>query len=230
MILLIGLAVRVDYSLFYIAARAHTNNAGLTALPPNLEIAKTSERIQEAFPGGPQPAYVVAEAPDVGAAPVRAAVAELRRRALASASSAIRSGWTSTTTASSSPSASRSPVPAQARGPSAPLALLRKRLVPETVDRVPGVEVGIGGLTAELKDFTDLLGRRAPLLFAFVLGLAFLLLMDAFRSTVVAAKAVRSVLVPAAMKLLGRWNWYPPRWLERLPRPSRAPVSASAEC
>ena len=91
------------------------------------------------------------------------------------------------------------------------LALLRKRLVPETVDRVPGVEVGIGGLTAELKDFTDLLGRRAPLLFAFVLGLAFLLLMDAFRSTVVAAKAVRSVLVPAAMKLLGRWNWYPPR-------------------
>jgi len=28
---------------------------------------------------------------------------------------------------------------------------------------------------------------------------------------------VRSVLVPAAMTLLGRWNWYLPRWLDWLP-------------
>ena len=31
------------------------------------------------------------------------------------------------------------------------------------------------------------------------------------------ATIVRMVLVPAAMKLLGRWNWYLPRWLEWLP-------------
>jgi hypothetical protein len=29
---------------------------------------------------------------------------------------------------------------------------------------------------------------------------------------------VRAVLLPAAMKLLGEWNWYLPRWLEWLPR------------
>jgi hypothetical protein len=29
---------------------------------------------------------------------------------------------------------------------------------------------------------------------------------------------VRSVLVPAAMKLLGYRNWYLPAWLERLPQ------------
>ena len=28
------------------------------------------------------------------------------------------------------------------------------------------------------------------------------------------ATVVRGVLLPAAMKLLGEWNWYMPRWLE----------------
>jgi RND superfamily putative drug exporter len=33
------------------------------------------------------------------------------------------------------------------------------------------------------------------------------------------ATLVRSVLVPASMKLLGDWNWYLPSWLEWLPDP-----------
>jgi RND superfamily putative drug exporter len=33
------------------------------------------------------------------------------------------------------------------------------------------------------------------------------------------ATIVRSVLVPASMKLLGRWNWYLPAWLGWLPDP-----------
>jgi RND superfamily putative drug exporter len=32
------------------------------------------------------------------------------------------------------------------------------------------------------------------------------------------ATIVRSVLVPASMKLLGDWNWYLPSWLQWLPR------------
>ena len=43
-------------------------------------------------------------------------------------------------------------------------------------------------------------------------GLAVAVLID--------ATLVRSVLVPAAMTLLGRWNWYLPRWLEWLPHVS----------
>ena len=31
------------------------------------------------------------------------------------------------------------------------------------------------------------------------------------------ATLIRGVLLPAAMKLLGEWNWYLPSWLERLP-------------
>jgi RND superfamily putative drug exporter len=41
-------------------------------------------------------------------------------------------------------------------------------------------------------------------------GLAVAVLLD--------ATIVRAVLLPASMKLLGDWNWYLPRWLERLPR------------
>ena len=40
-------------------------------------------------------------------------------------------------------------------------------------------------------------------------GVAIALLLD--------ATIVRSVLVPASMKLLGRWNWYLPSWLRWLP-------------
>jgi RND superfamily putative drug exporter len=41
-------------------------------------------------------------------------------------------------------------------------------------------------------------------------GVAIALLID--------ATVIRSVILPSAMKLLGRWNWYLPRWLEWLPR------------
>jgi uncharacterized membrane protein YdfJ with MMPL/SSD domain len=41
-------------------------------------------------------------------------------------------------------------------------------------------------------------------------GLAVAVLID--------ATLVRSVLVPAAMRLLGTWNWYLPRWLGWLPQ------------
>jgi RND superfamily putative drug exporter len=45
------------------------------------------------------------------------------------------------------------------------------------------------------------------------------------------ATLIRSVMVPAAMKLLGRWNWYLPSWLQWLPHLSieGAPEVASAE-
>ena len=44
----------------------------------------------------------------------------------------------------------------------------------------------------------------------FGVGLATAVLID--------ATIVRAVLLPAAMMLLGDWNWYLPRWLEWLPR------------
>jgi RND superfamily putative drug exporter len=43
------------------------------------------------------------------------------------------------------------------------------------------------------------------------------------------ATLIRGVLLPAAMKLLGDWNWYLPRWLEWLPRLNVEPELHAAE-
>ena len=51
-------------------------------------------------------------------------------------------------------------------------------------------EVNAAGQAAASKDFNDLLAQRLPLIFAFVLGLAFLLLLVTFRSIVVPIKAI----------------------------------------
>jgi RND superfamily putative drug exporter len=49
-----------------------------------------------------------------------------------------------------------------------------------------------------------------PFFKQFGVGLAAAILID--------ATIVRAVLLPASMKLLGKWNWYLPRWLEWLPQ------------
>ena len=54
----------------------------------------------------------------------------------------------------------------------------------------PGAEVNVTGEAAQSKDFNEQLAQRLPLVFAFVLGLAFLLLLVTFRSLVVPIKAI----------------------------------------
>ena len=46
-----------------------------------------------------------------------------------------------------------------------------------------------------------------------MVGLATAVLID--------ATLVRGVLLPASMKLLGKWNWYLPNWLGWLPKLER---------
>jgi uncharacterized membrane protein YdfJ with MMPL/SSD domain len=79
---------------------------------------------------------------------------------------------------------------------------------------VPGAQVLVTGETAESLDYRDLTNTWLPILIVFVLtllgfGVAVSLLID--------ATIIRSVLLPAAMKLLGDWNWYFPSWLPWLP-------------
>jgi uncharacterized membrane protein YdfJ with MMPL/SSD domain len=190
----------------------HTNNAGETALPQGLRITETHERLERAFPGGGEPAYVVLTADDVTAPAVRRAVAELRSRALASGE--LRNPVT--VTASDDHTVAAISLGLVGSGTDArserALELLRTKLVPGTLGAVPGVEAHVGGVTAESKDFNDQLKRRAPLVFAFVLGLAFLLLLAAFRSVAVAAKAIilNLLSVGAAYGLLVavfQWGW-----------------------
>ena len=67
---------------------------------------------------------------------------------------------------------------------------LRDVLVPGTLGRVPGVRTAVTGDTAEDIDFTNQMRHGVPYVVAFVLALAFVLLLVAFRSIVVPIKAI----------------------------------------
>ena len=71
------------------------------------------------------------------------------------------------------------------------LARLREQYIPEAFER-QGVQatVPVTGLTAFSSDFFDVAGQYTPLVFAFVLGLGFMLLTVVFRSIVIPLKAI----------------------------------------
>ena len=71
-----------------------------------------------------------------------------------------------------------------------PRSRLREDLVPATVGKLKGAEIVVGGNAARSKDYNDLVKGAAPIVFAFVLTLAFLLLLVTFRSIIVPIKAI----------------------------------------
>jgi RND superfamily putative drug exporter len=84
-----------------------------------------------------------------------------------------------------------------------------------TADAVThGVKSTAGVITAAAAVMVGVFSIFATLSFIdmkqFGVGLAVAVLID--------ATIVRGVMLPAAMKLLGEWNWYLPRWLEWLPK------------
>jgi RND superfamily putative drug exporter len=71
------------------------------------------------------------------------------------------------------------------------LAALRGGIVQSTIGSAPGVQHAyVTGTAAGTKDFNDLMKHNAPIVFAFVLSLAFLLLLVTFRSIVIPIKAI----------------------------------------
>jgi RND superfamily putative drug exporter len=70
------------------------------------------------------------------------------------------------------------------------LGVLRTDVVPSSVGRLSGTQAAVTGETAGNVDFNATNRTHAPIVFAFVLGLAFLLLLVTFRSIVIPIKAI----------------------------------------
>jgi uncharacterized membrane protein YdfJ with MMPL/SSD domain len=70
------------------------------------------------------------------------------------------------------------------------ISILRKELIPRTIGVIPGASTAVTGDVAEDVDFTRQLKHGLPFVLAFVLLLAFALLLYAFRSIVVPLKAI----------------------------------------
>ncbi|HWH05514.1 MAG TPA: MMPL family transporter, partial [Gaiellaceae bacterium] len=148
----------------------------------------------------------------VRAEPVREAIAELKRQALASgemnAPIQVEANRDSTVATVSIPLAGDG---SDDRSKAA-LATLREELLPATVGTVPGVEFAVTGTTAAGADWSESMKRTAPLVFGFVLLFAFALLLASFRSLVVAIKAIvlNLLSVGAAYGILVavfQWGW-----------------------
>ena len=164
--------------------------AGPDTFPESLPVVQTYNRMQQAFPGTALPANVVVKAPDVNAPVMQAAIQRLQERALASG----RMHDPITVDVNKDATVANITVPIDGKGTDAvsdaSLAALRDDIVPETVGAVPGAESGVTGLTAQWTDATDEIKSKLPLVFAFVLLFAFVLMLFAFRSVVIAAKAI----------------------------------------
>jgi RND superfamily putative drug exporter len=153
-------------------------------------VIQTHDRLQAAFPGGAVPATTVIEADDVTAAPVQAAIRQLHDRALATGQLSEPSG------VEISPDKTVAVVSLSVKGSGTDAAsersleVLRSEVVPATVGKLAGAEVAVTGVTAGSKDFIDAMVSRAPIVFLFVLSVAFILLLVTFRSIVVPIKAI----------------------------------------
>jgi uncharacterized membrane protein YdfJ with MMPL/SSD domain len=166
------------------ALNMKTVNPGTAGLPHDLPIMQTYERIQSAFPGGPLPALAVVQAKDVTTPEVAKGIDELK---------ATATGPTSVLISPDKQVAIVSlPLPGNGTDDKSDAALvkLRDQTIPRTIGKVAGTETNVTGMTAGSKDFNDKMNSRLPIVFAFVLGLAFLLLLVTFRSIVVPLKAI----------------------------------------
>jgi uncharacterized membrane protein YdfJ with MMPL/SSD domain len=163
---------------------------GPETFPQDLAVVKTYNRMQQAFPGTALPANVVVKAEDVNAPAVRDAIQRLEQRALASG----RMHEPITVAVADDATVANVTIPVEGNGTDkesiAALEELREEIVPETVGALPNAESAVTGVSAQWKDGTDQMKSTLPLVFVFVLLFAFGLMLFAFRSLVIAAKAI----------------------------------------
>jgi RND superfamily putative drug exporter len=165
-------------------------NPGYDGYSRSQPVIQTYDRLQAAFPGGAVPATTVIKADDVTAAPVQAAIEQLHDQALATGQ------LSEPFSVEISPDKTVAVVALSVKGSGTDAAsersleVLRSDVIPSTVGKLAGAEVAVTGTTAGSKDFIDAMKAHAPLVFLFVLSLAFILLLVTFRSIVVPIKAI----------------------------------------
>jgi uncharacterized membrane protein YdfJ with MMPL/SSD domain len=186
------------------ALRLQTTQNSIESYPRSLAVIRTYDKIQKAFPGDALAAQVLVEAPDVRSGAARSAIQELRRRALASGEMfrpiEVDVNSAGTVALISIPIAGNGTNSASKHA----VHTLRDDLVPATVGRIPDVTTGVGGMTASSIDFEHQFRQRTPYVFAFVFALTFVLMLLAFRSIVIAVKAIalNALSVAAAYGIL----------------------------
>src|SRR3954454_4263588 len=190
-VIAVGLSIGLLVVLALPVLNLHTKQSSFTDLPKSLSIVKTYDTIQASFPGSQDPAHLVVRADDVTTPRFAQAYAEFKKRALATGviQQPIR------VEVNKAKTVARVDFPLAGEGQDATavraLATLRTEVIPPVLATLPtGTEQAVTGATAANVDFNKTMKSRAPIVFAFVLGFAFLLLLVTFRSIVIPIKAI----------------------------------------
>ena len=169
----------------------HAKLLSFTDLPKSLAIVKTYDTIQASFPGTQDPAHLVVKANNVTTPRFAKAYADFKKRALATGviHQPIR------VSVNKAKTVARVDFPLAGKGQDATairaLETLRTKVIPPVLATLPqGTQEAVTGDTAGTHDFNQTMKARAPIVFAFVLGFAFLLLLLTFRSIVIPIKAI----------------------------------------
>jgi RND superfamily putative drug exporter len=161
---------------------------------PNTPILRTYDQITAAFPSSPSPAVVVVKSTDIQSPAVQQAISDLRQAALRTGELGDPArGEPITVTVTRAANVAQIDVPLAGSGSDAKsihaLNTLRA-LVPQAFGKVPGTEALVGGALAFGIDFNDQLNSSIVPVFVFVLAITFILMLVAFRSTVIAGTAI----------------------------------------
>ena len=193
------------------ALSLNTAKSGLDALPASLKELQSYNKVNDAFPGGATPA-IVAIAGNASDPELKAAIAELRKQALASGQARepihveVAPGG----------KAVQVQIPLIGEGTdkasSDALTTLRNDVIPATLGTVDGIEYAVTGETAASSDWDKAMKSAVPIVFGFVLAFAFLLLLVTFRSIVIPLKAILMNLLSVAaaygvVVAVFQWGW-----------------------
>jgi RND superfamily putative drug exporter len=169
----------------------HTELPGIDTIPRSVPVMQTYDRMQASYPGEAVAADVVIKGDDVTKPAYTRVIAQLRHDAAATG----KLHEPATVEVSPNKQVVQVALPIDGDGTNekskASLRALRGDVMPRIKAQLPeGSEAGVAGATAENKDFNDSMKAHLPLVFAFVLGTAFLLLLFTFRSIVIPIKAI----------------------------------------
>ena len=184
--LVLGAGILVAASLSYFTIE--TGFAGVSTLPEDTGSRQAFETLSAEFSGGLNSPIEIVVDGDIESAEVQGGIEDLQ----ASLESDGLFGPSQVQTDDAGTTALiTAPVNADPQSTVATSSIdrIRDDYVPQAFDGVDA-EVLVGGDTAFNKDFFDLTDTYTPIVFTFVLGLSFLLLMVVFRSIVVPLKAI----------------------------------------
>jgi uncharacterized membrane protein YdfJ with MMPL/SSD domain len=186
-------------ALGLVALQMRTVNPGPDAYPESLKVMQTYNKMQAAFPGGEIPLEVIVRSDNVRAPAISEAIGQLSWRSIDSGimHEPILVDYNEQGTVANVS------VPIDGKGTDsdsiAALKTMREEIMPNTLGLVPSIDdYGVAGFTAESEDFNSQMKSSAPIVFAFVLTFAFLLLLLTFRSLVIAVKAIVMNLLSVA--------------------------------